>query len=75
MNIYRPDFIVLGLVLAVGAFIARVLINLNLKFYRMVGLASWAEFWQRQLGWWLPTIRWACIFGAIGFLAIGLGIV
>jgi hypothetical protein len=75
MNLHQPNLLIVGFLLAFGAVFARPLINLNLRVYRTVGLSSWAGFWRRQLRWWLPAVRWACIFGAIGFLAMGLGIV
>jgi hypothetical protein len=75
VNVSQPDLLIVGFLLAIGAIFIRPLVELNLRICRTVGLSSWAAFWQSQLGWWLPTVRWACIVGAIGFLAMGLGIV
>lgn len=67
------NFMLIGIIFIAAALWARHLFNLNLWVYRKIGLVSLAEFWNRQRGWWLPTMRTVTITFALSILRSGRG--
>jgi hypothetical protein len=68
-------YFALGLVFFLAAITAHPLVRLNLWFYRQFGLIRFADWWERRLAWWVPTVRAVCIVIAVAFVVVGLGIV
>lgn len=68
------ELLILAAVFLMAGVFARHLIDFNLWIYKRIGLVSLADFWKRQLKWWLPTVRAVAIIGAVAFFVIGTGI-
>lgn len=60
--------VVLAVIFFWSAIVARPLVGLNLWIYKKLGLQEFATFWERQLGWWITTVRVICTIGAVVFL-------
>ncbi len=68
------DWLVAGLVFAVGAIAAPLLVKLNLRIYRTIGLTRFAAFWQSQTRWWVPAMRLLLLLAAIAFSGKAVGL-
>lgn len=58
-----------------GALIARPMVNLNIWIYRKMGFPGAADFWRRQLPWWVPFLKIICLTGAGVMVLVGLGLI
>lgn len=65
----------LGVAMLVAAVSAGPLVRLNLRIYRLLGFARLADVWERRLGWWVPTVRIACVVLAFAQFVMGAGLV
>ena len=48
-----------------GAVAANPLVRFNIWLYRKLHLTGFAQFWERQIHWWVPVVRVACISGVV----------
>jgi len=68
------SLITYGLAFFIIAFFIHRLIRLNVSIYKKLGLHGFAILWERQLHWWIPTVRIICIGCAFVFILAGLGL-
>jgi len=68
---FQPGWVGAGIVFFLGAIAARPLIKLNLWVYDKLGFHGFARFWERQLGWWVPTVRVLCVAGLVVVILLG----
>jgi hypothetical protein len=60
--------IILALIFLTAGAMARPLIELNLWVYKKAGLPKLATFWQHQISWWRPAMRWFCFIAGAALL-------
>ena len=74
MGYFDFRLVLMGFILTIGIFAAHYLVNLNIRIYRGMGFQRFASFWQRQLHWWIPTVRSFYALGAILLFLKGFGV-
>ena len=71
----NADYLYLAVLVGLSALIARPMVNLNIWIYRKMGFPRAADFWQRQLPWWVPFLKTICLTGAGVLVLVGLGLI